>query len=63
MSLLKYLQFQKIDSSSDDISDNHLPQDEINLKEPVDEGSLEKYWDQVVTDIHGDPDWFTFDKE
>jgi len=63
MSLLKYLQFQKIDSSSDDIPEEHLPQDDINLKEPVDETSLEQYWNQVVDDIHGDPEWFNFDKE
>ena len=63
MSLLNYLQFQKIDSSVDDISEEHLPQDDINLNEPVDETSLEKFWDQVVQDIHEDPEWFSFDND
>jgi hypothetical protein len=63
MSLLNYLQFQKIDQSSDDISDEHRPQDDIALDEPVDEASLEKFWEQVVEDIHEDPEWFSFDNE
>ncbi|NCQ53865.1 hypothetical protein COV88_01765 [Candidatus Saccharibacteria bacterium CG11_big_fil_rev_8_21_14_0_20_41_19] len=63
MSLLKYLQFQEIDSSSDDIPDTHRQQDDILLDESVDEGSLEQFWEQVVQDIHDDPDWFTFADE
>jgi len=63
MSLLNYLEFQKIDSSADDISAEHLPQDDINLNEQVDETSLEKFWDQVVQDIHEDPEWFLFDND
>jgi len=63
MSLLKYLQFQEIDSSSDDIPDTHWQQDDILLDESVDEGSLEQFWEQVVQDIHDDPDWFTFADE
>lgn len=63
MSLLNYLKFQKIDQSSDDISADHLIQDDIFLNEPVDETSLEKFWDQVVRDIHEDPEWFSFDNE
>jgi len=55
MSLLKYLQFQEIDSSSDDIPDTHRQQDDILLDESVDEGSLEQFWEQVVQDIHDDP--------
>jgi hypothetical protein len=63
MSLLKYLQFQEIDASTDDIADTHRVQDDISLDEQVDEDSLEKFWDQVVDDIHHDPDWFTFADE
>ena len=63
MSELNYLQFQEIDSSTDDISDKHLHEDEINLNEQIDEDSLESYWEQVVQDIHKDPDWFTFSDE
>jgi len=60
MSLLNYLQFQKIDELSDDIPDEHCPQDDIVLEEQLDEGSLEHFWEQVVEDIHTDPEWFTF---
>jgi hypothetical protein len=63
MTLLNYLQFQEIDSSTDDIADTHRMQDDIMLDEQVDEDSLEKFWDQVVDDIHHDPDWFTFADE
>jgi len=63
MSELNYLQFQPIDPSSDDISEQHRHQDEIVLSEDLDESLLEKYWEQVVDDIHQDPDWFTFDNE
>lgn len=63
MSLLKYLQFQEIDSSSDDIPDTHRQQDDISLDESLDEGSLEQFWDKVVQDIRDDPDWFSFADE
>lgn len=61
MSLLNFLRFQEIDSSSDDISDKRRQQDDtIELDEQLDEGSLESFWDKVVQDIHDDPEWFTF---
>jgi hypothetical protein len=60
MSELNYLQFQEIDSSSDDMSDKHRYQDKIVLDDGIDENSLESYWEKVVQDIHQDPDWFTF---
>jgi hypothetical protein len=63
MSLLNYLQFQKIDQASDDASEEHYVEDDISLDEPVDETSLEKFWDQVVEDIHEDPEWFSFDND
>lgn len=63
MSLLNYLQFQEIDSSSDDMLDTHRQQDDILLDEPVDEGTLEQFWEKVVNDIHNDPDWFSFADE
>ena len=63
MSLLNYLQFQEIDSSSEDIPEEHCHQDEIVLNEQIDENSLETYWEKVVEDIHKDPDWFTFTDE
>ena len=37
--------------------------DDIILSEQLDEGSLEKFWDQVVQDIHRDPEWFSFADE
>ncbi|MEI7918031.1 MAG: hypothetical protein WCH58_01490 [Candidatus Saccharibacteria bacterium] len=63
MSLLNYLRFQEIDSSPDDISDTHREQDDILLDEKLDEQSLEEFWEQVVQDIHDDPDWFSFADE
>ena len=63
MSLLNYLQFQEIDESSDDIPDQHRPQDDILLEEQIDEDSLENFWKQVEQDIHEDPDWFLFADE
>lgn len=63
MSLLNYLQFQEIDSSSDDIPFSHRQQDDIFLDEPFDENSLENFWDQVVQDIRDDPEWFSFADE
>jgi len=64
MSLLNHLQFQPIDSSSDDIPDEHRPQnDDITLDGQVDDDSLENYWEKVVEDIHQDPDWFLFADE
>jgi len=63
MSLLNYLQFQEIDSTLDDISKENMLQDEINLDEQLDEGSLEVFWDKVVDDIHKDPEWFSFAEE
>lgn len=64
MSLLNHLQFQPIDSSMDDIPDEHRPQDdEITLDSQIDDDSLENYWEKVVGDIHEDPDWFQFADE
>jgi len=62
MSLLNYLQFQEIDTTSDEIPDQHRVQDNI-LLDDIDEQSLEDFWDQVVQDIHNDPDWFSFANE
>jgi hypothetical protein len=62
MSELTHLQFQQIDPSSDDgVGDDD--QDDINLDEQVTEDELDHYWDEVVEDIHKDPDWFTFADE
>lgn len=65
MSLLRYLQFQPIDPASDqdEITDTHKPQDQINLNDQVDEDNLEKFWNEVVEDIHEDPEWFNFSNE
>lgn len=63
MSELNYLQFQPIDSSSDDANGGQQKDEDIILDEQIDENSLENYWDEVVQDIHKDPDWFTFADE
>ena len=61
MSLLNYLQLQEIDSSFDDVSDeDRFRDDKIELNDQFDEDSLERYWEQVVNDIHEDPEWFNF---
>ncbi len=64
MSLLDSLQLQQIDDSTDDLSQaRFLPDDDITLGDQIDEGALENYWEQVVDDIHKDPDWFSFDSK
>jgi len=63
MSELNYLQFQPIDSSSDDTFNTQQKDEDIILDEQIDENSLENYWEEVVQDIHKDPDWFTFADE
>ncbi|MEI7689971.1 MAG: hypothetical protein WCI79_03340 [Candidatus Saccharibacteria bacterium] len=63
MSLLNYLQPQKIDDSADDFYDGRMADDSIALDEQIDEASLENFWDKVVADIHADPEWFTFDNK
>jgi len=62
MSLLNYLQFQPIDPASDkdEIPAEHQVNEKIDLKEQIDEGHLEEFWNQVVQDIHEDPEWFNF---
>lgn len=62
---LKYLQFQEIDPSDDDVYDSHKErvQDEIVLDDDIDESKLESYWDHVVDDIHHDPSWFDFSND
>lgn len=63
MSLLNYLQPQKIDDLADEFYDGRLVEDEIDLDDKIDEASLEMYWDKVVADIHEDPEWFSFDNK
>jgi hypothetical protein len=65
MSLLNFLQFQPIDPASDvdEIDEDHKIRQEIQLNEQLDDQDLEKYWEDVVEDIHKDPEWFTFDDE
>lgn len=60
MSYLNHLIFQPIDRFSE-VPDSHSSSDNIDLDDPVDDASLEKFWDQVVDDIHQDPEWFTFE--
>lgn len=63
MSLLNYLQLQEIDSDMDNSSDDRCQNDEISLNEPIDENSLESFWDKVDQDIQNDPEWFSFADE
>lgn len=63
MSLLNYLQPQKIDDLADEFYDGRLVDDKIDLNDQIDEVELESFWDKVVTDIHEDPQWIDFDNE
>lgn len=63
MSLLNYLQFQEIDLDHEDIPEEHRQNDEISLDDPLDENSLESFWDKVDQDIQKDPEWFSFADE
>ncbi|MEI6053766.1 MAG: hypothetical protein WCQ49_00160 [Candidatus Saccharibacteria bacterium] len=63
MSLLNYLQPQKIDDLADEFYDHRLSDDNIELDDQIDEVSLENFWDKVVEDIHEDPEWFSFDNK
>lgn len=63
MSLLNYLQFQEIDLDEDQTSNIMREDDEISLNDPIDEGSLENFWDKVDQDIQNDPEWFSFADE
>ena len=63
MSLINYLQPQKIDDLADEFYDGRMTDDQIELNDQIDEDSLEKFWDKVVDDIHKDPEWFNFDND
>ena len=63
MSLLNYLQPQKIDDNVDEFYDDRMADDKIDLNDQIDEASLENFWDKVVKDIEEDPEWFTFDNK
>lgn len=66
MSVLQYLQLQPVEPNDDGTSDSPLDAsynpaaDDITLEERPDEAQLETFWNDVVDDIHKDPDWFTF---
>lgn len=66
MSILNHLEFQPID---DDFSDSmpqehqHDSDEDIELSDEVDESKLNNYLDEVIDDIHNDPDWVTLDDE
>lgn len=66
MSLLSHLQFQTTDDSSENtpfVHGKNTKDDEIDLKEQIDENQLETSWNKIVEDLEKDPDWFTFADE
>lgn len=64
MSILNHLKSRNDKTSSSEVYVKHRNHDDdILLNEQLDEGSLEKFWDQVVQDIHQDPEWFSFANE
>lgn len=56
MSLQNYLNSKKTSESIEELRKDEL----FTLDEQIDEESLEKFWDQVVEDIHSDPEWYNF---
>lgn len=64
MKILKYL---KINTSAKDIASKIVPKYRmkqlIKLDEDVSEQQLDKFWDEVVEDIHKDPTWFDFSEK
>ncbi|HPF31312.1 MAG TPA: hypothetical protein PLO25_03340 [Candidatus Saccharibacteria bacterium] len=64
MSIFKRSKKSEIDEYYfDKKSSSSKSDDEIRLDEQIDEGSLDSFWDNVVKDIHKDPEWFTFSDE
>lgn len=54
---------QQTDSSNDDSEKLIRARDmseKFDLKEQVDEDSLDEFWNRVEQDIQNDPDWFKF---
>lgn len=60
MTLLPFLRLQPIDD--DDVETPDID-DTITLKEEINEADLDAFWNQVMHDIHEDPDWFKFESE
>lgn len=55
MSLLQFLQLQPIDSQDDPALDDavQLTQDDtIDLSSDIDEETLDKNWERIITDMH-----------
>lgn len=61
MRIFNRFQTQTADDGIDDrILNRRSSSDDFNLKESVDEDSLDAFWNNVEEDIHNDPEWFTF---
>lgn len=60
MRLFHKLQPQEIENEPDKLVRAKEMSESFDLKEPVDEESLEAFWNQVEEDIQKDPDWFKF---
>lgn len=60
MRIFHKLQPQEIENEPDKLVRAKEMSESFNLKEPVDEESLEAFWNQVEDDIQKDPDWFKF---
>lgn len=58
-----HLAFQPIDPLADGLGDDIAAEareaESIELTEQLD-GSLAQRWDEILDDVHKDPDWFTF---
>lgn len=60
MQLFRKLQAETVDNESEKLIRARDMSEKFDLKEQVDEDSLDKFWNQVEEDIQKDPDWFKF---
>ena len=60
MRIFSKLQPQEINNDNEKLTRGLKMTEQFDLKEPVDEDSLEAFWDQVEQDIQSDPEWFNF---
>lgn len=64
MNFIKNLELQPDEIETNNMEDKKLPSqkndDNFDLKEQIDENELDNFWNEVVKDIHNDPEWFNF---
>ncbi|HET8884246.1 MAG TPA: hypothetical protein VFM68_02140 [Candidatus Saccharimonadales bacterium] len=62
-----HITFTPVDPLGDGLREEIIAEqsesDAIVLEERPDEGELSHYWQSVESDIHQDPEWFTFTED